>query len=278
MPHYMAPSQNYSREYMTLAKAMSTHTSFHEGLHLCWGFLTLNSLYSLTNPSSFTASPDRLLRVLYFPQRHHFLSTVAEGDIIPWQDFVPFLFNKHTKPTKWSNKMRITVTLEPLFLQFSSSILRCLLLFWLLYTLKMSKYHHAKDFQLSLCARRVKPRLISKLNRGLKARMFTLTTSQHNHATWFYHRKSFQPQSPFLPFWTPQHHLPKYMDFNPNNKHHSDFWSPRPYPCHNCASWEPLSNFTCFALLVPTPPCLGPLQGGNCERAFWGGQSLSENQ
>lgn len=116
----------------------------------------------------------------YHQLSYHFLSTVAEGHYS--MDFIPFLFNKHTNPTKWS--MRIMVTLEPLFLPFSSSILRCLLLFWLLYTLKMSKYYdYAKDFQLSLCGRRAKPRLISKLNRGLNTKTFILMTSQHNRAT-----------------------------------------------------------------------------------------------
>lgn len=108
------------------------YTSFHEGLHLCWGFLTLviNAPYSLTIPTLHHQP-----RVLYFPQSHHFFSTVAEA-IIPWQDFIPFLFNKHMNSTKQNNG-NIGVS----FLRISLSILRHFLLFWLLYTLKMSKQH-----------------------------------------------------------------------------------------------------------------------------------------
>lgn len=42
-------------------------------------FPYLNSLYSLTIPTPVTISPDGLLRVPYFPQSNHFLSTVLEG-------------------------------------------------------------------------------------------------------------------------------------------------------------------------------------------------------
>lgn len=73
LPNYTTLHSSFTRMIpgSTLTKAMSTHTSFHEGLHLCWGFLTLviNALYSLTIPTLHHQP-----RVLYFPQSHHFLA------------------------------------------------------------------------------------------------------------------------------------------------------------------------------------------------------------